>query len=167
MRRLSVGLLLGVMFLVFGAFNSYADEMCGCMGKMGEGMHAMEGMKHRGMWGHLKDLGLDDTQKETIKEIGSRVAKDTIRQKADIQVARIELRDILHKDPVDMKAAEAKLKQLEALRTDLHLSHIKTMEEVKAKLTPEQRKKFMENLKKRKGFKHGRKGLLRHEEEKE
>ena len=46
------------------------------------------------------------------------------------------------KDPVDLKAAEAKLRQIEALKTDLHLGHIKTHEEVKAILTPEQKKKF-------------------------
>src|SRR5512141_1911990 len=96
MRKVLVGLFLGFLSLAFGPHTSYA-EMCGCMDKMaggmhGEGMHAMEGRKHQGMgmmgaehrmWRHLKDLGLDDKQKEAIKEIKSRTAKDTVRKKAD------------------------------------------------------------------------------------
>ena len=39
------------------------------------------------------------------------------------------------------KAVEAKVKQLEMMRTEMHLSHIKAMEDIKTKLTPEQRKK--------------------------
>jgi Spy/CpxP family protein refolding chaperone len=45
-----------------------------------------------------------------------------------------------------MNAVEAKVKQLEAMKTEMQLSHIKAMEECKAKLTPEQRKKFREMI---------------------
>jgi Spy/CpxP family protein refolding chaperone len=45
-----------------------------------------------------------------------------------------------------MKAVEAKVKQLEMMRTEMHLSHIKAMEECKTKLTPEQRKKLREMI---------------------
>lgn len=169
MKRVMVVLFLGFLFVVFGWNTSYA-QMCGCMGKMGEGMHGdmpmmggmehqgmgmMEGMKHEGMgmmgedhpmWKHLMGLGLDEKQKEAIKEIRGRLMKDTIRKKADKQIAQIEMKDLLDKDPVDMKAVEAKLKQREAIETDIHLSHIKAMEEVKAKLTPEQRKKMKEMI---------------------
>jgi Spy/CpxP family protein refolding chaperone len=172
MRRVLVDLFFGLLFLVFVPHNSYA-EMCGCMGKMGEGMHEevmpmMGGMKHRGMgmmgaehrmWGHLKGLGLDEKQKEAIKEIKSRVMKDTVRKRADIKVAGIELKDILDKDPVDMNAAEAKLKQIESLRTDMRLSRIKAIEEVKAKLTPDQRKKFKRSLERHRRWTQGGKGM--------
>ena len=66
--------------------------------------------------------------------------KEKIRRTADMRIAQIELKDLLSQDPVDMKAVEAKVKQLEAMRTEMQLSHIKAMEECKAKLTPEQRK---------------------------
>jgi Spy/CpxP family protein refolding chaperone len=32
------------------------------------------------------------------------------------------------------------------MRTEMHLSHIKAMEDIKTKLTPEQRKKFREMI---------------------
>jgi Spy/CpxP family protein refolding chaperone len=94
------------------------------------------------MMAKLMSLGLDDRQKESIRSIHMNMKKEHIRGRAGVDVAEIELKEILMKDPVDLKAAEAKLRQIEALKTDLHLGHIKTHEEVKAVLTPEQRKNF-------------------------
>jgi Spy/CpxP family protein refolding chaperone len=165
MKRVKVALLLVFLLVIFSAGSSYA-QMCGCVGKMGEEMHGgmpMKGeMKHAGMegmggmmgmsgedhpmWQRLKGLGLDEKQKEAVNAIRSRVMKEMIKKRADKQIAKLELKDILGKDPVDMKAVEAKLKQIEAIGTDMHLSHIKTMEEVKATLTPEQKKKMKEMI---------------------
>ncbi|HWR58547.1 MAG TPA: periplasmic heavy metal sensor [Thermodesulfovibrionales bacterium] len=156
MRKGLVGLFLGFLFLAFTQGSSFAD-MGGKNWDMG-----MRGAEHR-MWVHLKDLGLDDNQKEAMKDIRSRAEKDAVKKKADLQLAGIDLRDILRKDPVDIKAAEAKLKQLEALRTDLHLARIMVMEEVKSKLTPEQRKKFTKSLERHVMREHGRKGMSKRE----
>jgi Spy/CpxP family protein refolding chaperone len=65
---------------------------------------------------------------------------------------------MLHKDSVDLQAVEAKLKQIESLKTDLHLSMIKAREEIKAKLTPEQRKKLKSMMVRGDGD-HGRTGM--------
>ncbi len=89
-------------------------------------------------------LDLTEKQKDAIKEISSRAMKETIKKRADLEIAGVELRELLHKDSVDMGAVEAKLKKTESMRTDLRLSHIKAREEIKALLTPEQRKKFKE-----------------------
>jgi len=91
-------------------------------------------------------LGLDEKQKEAVREIKSRVMKDTVRKRADLEVARIDLRDLLRKDQVDMTAVEATLAKMASLQTDIRLSHIKASQEIKTKLTPEQRKKFKEML---------------------
>jgi len=48
--------------------------------------------------------------------------KEMIKRRADKQIAKLELKDILGKDPVDMRAVEAKLKEIEAIETDMHLS---------------------------------------------
>ena len=61
-------------------------------------------------------------------------------------VAHIELKDLLDKDPVNMKAVEAKLKQIETIETGMYLSLIRARQEVKSKLAPEQRKKFKDML---------------------
>lgn len=113
---------------------------------MGKGMDrgmmgcCMEGGHH--MMKKLMSLGLDDRQKESVRAIHLKMRKEEIRAEADIEVAEIELKEILMKDTVDLKAAEAKLKQIETLKTGLRFGQIKAHEEVKAVLTPEQRKKF-------------------------
>lgn len=129
---------------------------CGMSGNMmGPGM--MGGCGMRGymmgpghiMMDHLMDLNLDEQQRTSINEIKSKMMKDTIRKSADMRINQIELNDLLEQDTVDMKAVEAKMKQLESMRTEMRLSHLKAMEEIKAKLTPEQRKEFREMLEER------------------
>ena len=117
----------------------------GMMGECGKRDRMMEAAHHLSK--SLKSLNLDEQQKKMIHEIKSRMMKQTIRKMADIQIARIELKDLLSQDPMDMKEVEVKVKQLGMLRTEMHLSHIKALEEIKAKLTPEQRKKFGEMMK--------------------
>jgi len=63
-----------------------------------------------------------------------------------MRIAQIELKDLLSQDPVDMKAVEARVKQLGEMKAEMQLSHIKAMEECKTKITPEQRKKLREMI---------------------
>ena len=130
--------ILALAALAYGDMGGHgmgSGMMCGC---------GMDGQ----MMGteHLKSLNLDEQQKAFIGEIKSRMQKETIRRTADMRIVQIELKDLLSKDPVDMKAVEAKAKQLEMMRTEMHLSHIKAMEDCKAKLTPQQRKKLREMI---------------------
>jgi Spy/CpxP family protein refolding chaperone len=124
---------------------------CGMMqgrGMMGRGMmrEGMMGGHHRMMLMCMKRLGLNAKQKEEIQGIRLATMKEVIRKRADMQIVRLELRELLSKDPVDMTAVEAKVKQIEGLRADIHLAIIKAKEEVKAKLTPEQRQKMMDMM---------------------
>lgn len=117
---------------------------CDCEMMRGHDMGHERGEREHPMKGLLKGLNLDEQQKASIGEIRSRMMKDTIKREADLRIAHLELKNLLAKDPVDMKAAEATVRQAEALKTEMKLSHIKALEEIKAKLTPEQRKKFSE-----------------------
>jgi Spy/CpxP family protein refolding chaperone len=54
------------------------------------------------------------------------------------------LRDYLGKDSVDMSAVEARIKKIEGFKTAMMLTAIKAREEIKSRLTPDQRKKFIE-----------------------
>ena len=117
-------------------------------------MHGMGGMQGGGMmmdddhpmWKHLMGLGLDEKQQAALKAIRSKTMKDMIKKKADMQIAGIELKDLLDKDIVDMKAVEASVKKSESLRTEMFLAHIRAHEEMKSILTPEQRKRFKEMM---------------------
>ncbi len=156
-KRVLIGVLSGFLVFVVASPRSYA-QTCGCgqAGGSAEGLrgerispmgHDRAGMmmeRHHHLWRMLAVLGLDDKQKEAIRGIKNAAAKDAVRKQAEIGVARIELRDVLGRDQVDMAAAEAAVKKLSTLQTDLRIAHIRELQQIKEKLTPEQRKKLKE-----------------------
>ena len=180
MKKKVIWVLMGLLLVGFTAGFSYAEKGPAVMGEKCRHEEGMSHMDHRGMGmmraehrisRALADLGLDENQKEAIREIRTRAKKDAIRKMADVRIAGIELMEILGKDPVDMGAVEAKLKQIESLKTDLHMSRIRTFEEIKTKLTPEQRQKFKTNLTRRSGrhggWSHEGKGMMSQREKRE
>jgi Spy/CpxP family protein refolding chaperone len=103
-----------------------------------EHMKGMPGLQHPpGL--PFQILNLDEKQKEALREIENIVAKELIRKGADEQIAEIELRELLDKNTVDLNAVETKLKQIATIKTESQLILIKSIEKIKAKLTPEQR----------------------------
>jgi len=135
---------LAVIFVMGLAFSSDAVAKKKGMGR-GAGMAACDG--DCGCDGSpmekLKALGLDDKQKEAVQAVHFRTKKEMVRNRADVQVAEIELKEVLSKDPVDLKAAEAAVKKIEGVKSEMRMLHIKAKEEIKANLTPEQKKKFV------------------------
>jgi Spy/CpxP family protein refolding chaperone len=102
----------------------------------------------------LAGLDLDEKQRDSVREIESKVVKDSIRKEADIEVTELELRETLDKDSVDLTSVEVKMKKIESLRAEMHLAHIKAFEEIKSKLTPDQKKTLREILKAGPRFRH-------------
>jgi hypothetical protein len=90
----------------------------------------------------LVELGLDEKQQESVREITVRVRKDDVRKNAEITVARMELGELAHKRPLDMGAIEAKLRQISTLDLSIKFSHFKAAAEIESKLTPDQRNKL-------------------------
>jgi len=171
MRKSFVVICFVVIFISALVANAQA-QMCGCMGGkdggMKEGgmrggmghrdmdmMHGMGYMKGGGMmmdddhpmWKHLMGLGLDDKQMDALKALRSNTMKDMIKRIADKQIASIELKELLDKDPVDMKSVEASVRKNESLKSEMFLAHIKAHEALKSILTPEQRKQLKEMIK--------------------
>ena len=89
-------------------------------------------------WMRFQDLHLDEKQEAAIREVGNIAVKEFIKKRADELIAEIELRELLEMGHVDLKAVESKLKQLEAIKTELLLIHFRLIERMKAKLTSEQ-----------------------------
>jgi Spy/CpxP family protein refolding chaperone len=141
-------LIVALAALAYGQMGGYGmggrGMGPGMMGECGMGRQMMEVEHHMSQC--LMGLDLNEQQKTLIGEIKSRMMKETIQRNADMHIVHIDLMDLLSKDTVDMKAVEAKVKQAEMMRTETHLSHIKAMEDIKTKLTPEQRKKFREKF---------------------
>ena len=169
MRTRLISISLGIIFIAALAVNADA-QMCGCMGGQDGGMQGgmMEGMGHQGMgmmhgmggmqgggmmmdgdhpmWKHLMALGLNEKQKDALKALRSKTMKGMAEKRAEMEIAGIELKDLLDKDTVDMKAVEVSLKKNGSIKTEMALSHIKAREEMKSILTPEQRKQLKEMM---------------------
>jgi Spy/CpxP family protein refolding chaperone len=169
MRKSLMSIFFGFIVIAALALNANA-QMRGCMDGSGGGMqggkmecmehpgmdimHGMDGMQGCGMMmdddhpmlKQIMSLGLDEKQKEAFKALRSKTMKDMIKKRADKQIAGLELKDLLDKDVVDMKAVEASVKKSASLRTEMFLAHIRAHEEMKSILTPEQRKRLKEMM---------------------
>ena len=138
-----------------------ADEGCGGPGRMRwQRMlpDVMRGMGMRGDWGygrgghqgplismmlHWKDqLALTSDQERSLRELRAHFEKEAIKRTAEVDVAELELKELLEQEKVDLINVEASTKKIALLRADLRLARIKTIEAGKALLTPEQQRKL-------------------------
>jgi Spy/CpxP family protein refolding chaperone len=123
---------------------------------------AMQGQRHFGGWQrhmrhghsrrgrsvigfalrHRQELSLTPQQVETFKKLGMDSRRAAIRAAADRKVAQLDLMSLRQSDPVDMGKVEAKVREIERLRADSRLAALRTDEQAKAQLTPEQREKL-------------------------
>jgi len=118
-------------------------------------MHPQYCNMHRhgreGRWHHhnklmhaLKKLNLTEAQKKSIHQIRMATAKSMIQKKADLKIAKLDLHQMLHSDPVEMSSVEKQLNKISGLKTAMALDRINARQDIKALLTPEQKKKLSE-----------------------
>jgi Spy/CpxP family protein refolding chaperone len=92
---------------------------------------------------HWKDqLALTAEQERSLRELRATFGKQAIRRTSEIDVAELELRELLEQEKVDLAKVEAWTKKIALLRADQRLARIKTIEAGKAQLTPEQQRKL-------------------------
>ena len=105
------------------------------------GMRMRRGMRLDRMIGQLD---LTAAQREKLKLVREREARKAIQTRADIQLARLDLRQLMEADKPDQRSIEAQIDKIAALRTGLEKSRVATMLEIRASLTAEQQKKLKE-----------------------
>lgn len=128
------------------------DEMGGGGGMgpgavgMGRGMGHGGRMMHRGGFGLrlARELDLTAEQREKMKAAHERQERKAIQARADLQLARLDLRKLMEADKPDSKAIEAQIDHIAGIRAGLAKSRMATMLEFRASLTPEQQKKLRE-----------------------
>ncbi len=108
---------------------------------MGRGAHMGRGM---GMARAFARLDLTDTQREKIQAIHERQARKNIQARADLQVARMDLRDLMRADKPSTSAINAQIDKLARMRADMEKARVATMLEARSVLTPEQRKQLQD-----------------------
>jgi len=87
-------------------------------------------------------LGLTGEQEKKLRSIRAEFEKEAARRGADIQVAEVDLRELLAEDAPDLGRIETQVKQIAALRGDLRFARIKALREGRAVLSKEQWEKF-------------------------
>ena len=90
----------------------------------------------------LEPLGLSDTQQNTVQTLLRTHAKEAIRLKAELDTMRVDLRQLLRTDPVDLNSVKPALQAIAAKEVDLRLAHLTLMHDIRQVLTPEQQKQF-------------------------
>jgi Spy/CpxP family protein refolding chaperone len=90
------------------------------------------------MLNHRAELGLTQAQVDALERLRTDFGREASQREADIRGAERELAGLLAADPVDLARVEAKVRQIERFRADVRLGRIRTIEQGKAQLTPEQ-----------------------------
>ena len=98
---------------------------------------------------HVKStLGLTGQQSDRLRNIVVETEKNAVKNRAEIEVRGIELRELLHADNSDRDAVMKKVQEISSLRGEMMQQHVAALLDAKAVLTPEQQKKiraFIEN----------------------
>jgi len=115
---------------------------CGMMG----GDHGMGCCKKEFFLCCKKELELTDKQVAELESIKMDFQKGQIRKEADLKIAQLELKRLMHDDDAPIKDIEAKMKAAASLKTEMKLSHIKAYRKAKALLTPEQIEKMKKGM---------------------
>jgi hypothetical protein len=84
-------------------------------------------------------LKLTPEQAQALALIRTEYQKRALKKRAELQVAELELEELRAKSPVDIGAVEAKVKQSDALKTELRIDNIKAAEAARDQLTTGQR----------------------------
>ena len=96
------------------------------------------------MLNNKEALGLSADQVRRLEQQRDNFQRLTIRNEADLRILELDIAALLESEPVDMAKLEAKMREEEKLRTDLRIARIRAIEQGKALLNAEQKKKLSE-----------------------
>ena len=110
----------------------------------GVGVFTMSGGMGGGMsgWTHgeLADrIKLTDDQRGKIDAVRDRQQRSAIQMRADLQLASMDLRDLMSADKPDRNAIDAQIDKISSKRAELRKSQVRAMLDMRDVLTPQQR----------------------------
>ncbi len=91
-------------------------------------------------------LRLTGEQVKKLEQLRDNYQRQSIRTDADARIIDLDIAALLDKPNVDVPKVEQKIREVEKLRADLRIARVRAVEQAKALLTAEQRKKFYETL---------------------
>jgi Spy/CpxP family protein refolding chaperone len=107
---------------------------------MGRGMGGDMGP---GMFGRaIHALDLSDAQHEKFADIRERQMRRDIQARADLQIARLDLRKAMRSEKPEAGAIDSQIDRVAKLRADMAKTRVASLLEARALLTPDQLKKL-------------------------
>ena len=113
----------------------------GMMGMVGMNPRMHKRMEHELFLDRVDALDLTADQVGKLKAILSECRKESIRKAADVQIARLELKDLMNEVDWTLKTAESLIRQIQTLEGDMLVRHLQAVVEARGVLTAEQLKK--------------------------
>jgi Spy/CpxP family protein refolding chaperone len=98
-----------------------------------------------------QQLGVTAAQAATIRQQESDFRKTQIRNRADLEIKRMDLNDLLSADKPDRSAIDSKLQEISAARLAMEKSAIDYRLTMRDALTPAQRQKLQQMMAQRRG----------------
>ena len=94
-------------------------------------------------------LRLSGEQVKKLEQLRDNFQRQSIRTEADTRILDLDVAALLDNPAVDLPKVEQKIRESEKLGADLRIARVRAIEQAKALLTAEQRKKFYETLESR------------------
>ena len=85
---------------------------------------------------------MSEEQRAKIKAIATDYAKTRIREEADLKLAEVDVRTLVHDEKAELPTIETAMKKSESAHTALRLEVVKALRAAAAVLTPEQHEKW-------------------------
>lgn len=98
------------------------------------------------MLSYREYLALSPEQVKKLEQLRDNFQRQSIRNEADVRIAELDIAQLLDSPNVDMGKVEGKIREAEKLRADLRIARLRAIEQAKAVLNAEQRKKFSEAI---------------------
>lgn len=98
------------------------------------------------MLSYREYLSLSPEQVKKLEQLRDNFQRQSIRNEADARIVELDITQLLDSPNVDMGKVEGKIREAEKLRGDLRIARLRAIEQAKAVLNAEQRKKFSEAM---------------------
>lgn len=91
-------------------------------------------------------LGLSADQVKKLEQLRDNFQRQSIRTDAELKIIEMDIAALTDSPTTEVAKVESKIREGEKLRADLRIARVRAIEQAKAVLTPEQRKKFYEKI---------------------
>ncbi|HEY5614421.1 MAG TPA: Spy/CpxP family protein refolding chaperone [Bacteroidota bacterium] len=141
--------ILSILFLAMGSTAVFAQEM-----RMRRDDAPQMDM--------MKRLNLSEEQQAQVGKLRTDFQKQQITIRAKVQLAQVELRELMRADKPDKAAIEKKIQETSQVQAQQRLARVNHLLAVRALLTPEQQKMAREGMSER--FREGlnKRGFRKH-----